>query len=201
MHEEVEYAINGLEPAVVQKERAMKTSLRTLAFTNFRTPRWIAVGVLAALAILLTPGISSAANGTWTSTAGGVTTTNNWSDTLKWLPGSVADGAGSLASFSSTITNATYITLDSSRTLGTLYFGVSGVNYWNLNTNSAGAVLTLDNGGVGAQPGISNASSGVVSIYTSLAGTQGLLKSGAGDVRLYSTNTFSVENSQSHPIA
>lgn len=84
-----------------------------------------------------------AADGTWTNNASG-----NWSTTTNWSGGIVADGVSSTADFSTlNITGTRTITLDSSRTLGTLKFAdaTSTTNSYIISTSN-GSTLTLDNG-------------------------------------------------------
>jgi autotransporter-associated beta strand protein len=88
------------------------------------------------------------ANGTWTANAAG-----NWSTTTNWSGGTVADGAGSTADFSTiNITAGRKVTIDTtSRTVGTLLVGDSTTAF-NAYTfaSTGGATLTFNNSGGGA---------------------------------------------------
>src|SRR5689334_19201535 len=90
--------------------------------------------------------LANAASGTWSVNASG-----NWSDPLNWTGGIIADGAGSAATFSLNITAARTVTLDSSRSIGTINIGDTASTYVGFTIdNSGGSVLTLDNNGTGA---------------------------------------------------
>lgn len=120
---------------------------------------------------------SFGADGTWTNAAGG-----SWDTAGNWAGGIIANGAGSLANFSTIdITAGRTVTLDTSRTIGGLIFGdanwsSSGFN-WALQS-SGGTILTLDNtGGPGGNPptitaGFANGT--LTSIRAVLAGSNGL---------------------------
>ncbi len=117
---------------------------------------------------------ANAADGTWTNDG-----SSNWSTTTNWAGGTVADGAGFLADFSTIdITANRFVTLDTSRTIGGLsfrdtYWTNSGFN-WNLQS-SGGSILTLDNtGGPGGNPPTITLATGISSITTVLAGSNGL---------------------------
>ena len=97
--------------------------------------------LLAGALALMSPAVARAQSGTWTTDGDG-----NWSDTTKWSGGTVADGAGNTATFNMNITANRTVTLDSSRTIGTILFGdTSGNSLWTLRTLT-GSVLTMDNG-------------------------------------------------------
>ena len=111
-------------------------------------------------------------DGTWTNNASG-----NWSATGNWAGGNVADGAGSLADFSTVdLTASRTNTLDSSRTIGRLIFGdllwTSSGYDWALSS-SGGSVLTLDNTGGTGGPSIT-ISNRTTTISALLAGSNGL---------------------------
>jgi len=125
------------------------------------------------------------ANGVWDVDASG-----NWSNTNNWSGGVVANGAGSSADFSTVnITVNRTVTLDDSRSIGTLEFGdPSGPQSWAL-APSGGSVLTLDMG-TGTSPSVV-VNQNAATISTPLAGTAGFTKSGAGTLTLAGTNTYS----------
>ena len=124
-------------------------------------------------------------NGFWNVDAGG-----NWSDTNNWSSGAVANGPGYTADFSALdiSTNRT-VTLDVSRSIGTLKFGdLSGSQSWVL-APSGGSVLTLDTG-TGGSPSLM-VNQNKATIAAPLAGTAGFTKSGVGTLSLAATNTYS----------
>ena len=134
----------------------------------------LAVWMLIATTVILN---ASGADGTWTNDA-----TGNWGTAGNWAGGTIADGAGSLANFSTIdITAGRAVTLDTSRMIGGLIFGDanwsnSGFN-WALQS-SGGSILTLDNtGGPGGNPptitaGFANGT--ITTIRAVLAGSNGL---------------------------
>ncbi len=124
----------------------------------------------------------SSGNGTWSSDASG-----NWSDPSKWSAGSIADGTGSTANFSTVnLTTDRTVTLDSSRNIGVMDFGdTSGTNNWFLNS-SGGSVLTLSAG----TPSIV-VNQNTATLNVPLAGTVGFTKSGPGTLVLAATNSLS----------
>jgi autotransporter-associated beta strand protein len=145
--------------------------------------------LLAASFAVLSISSAFAANGTWDVNANG-----NWSTTTNWFSGIVADGSGSTANFTNTITANRTVTLDGDRTLTNLVFGVPFTPYagnagsWTL---SGSGNLTL----TGTNPGITvhNLGTGnVARISSIIEGTNGLVKSGSGQLTLNGSavNTF-----------
>ena len=124
------------------------------------------------------------ANGVWITDANG-----NWSDTNNWSGGAVGSGAGFTADLSTiNITADRTVTLDASRSIGTLRFGdPSGTQSWIL-APIGGSVLTLDTG-TGSSPSVV-VNQNTATISTPLAGTAGFTKSGAGTLSLAGTNTY-----------
>jgi autotransporter-associated beta strand protein len=124
-------------------------------------------------------------NGTWTSDS-----TANWSDTTKWYGAFPANGAGYTASFNTiNITADRTVTLNGSRSIGTLSFGdISGTQNWRLDSSS-GAVLTLDTGTTTSPSIVVNQNT--VTLATPLAGVNGFTKSGSGTLALAAANSLS----------
>jgi fibronectin-binding autotransporter adhesin len=152
--------------------------------------RGIVAAVLLLGMILSQGGVASAqTSGTWTSTTSGF-----WSDSGNWSGGAIADGAGATASFTSDITAATTIGLDSSRTIGNLTFNdtvsPSFSTPWLLgNDGNESNILTLDV--ASGTPTITVGTSNRADISATLAGTQGLLKAGGGRLVLTGSNSYS----------
>ncbi|MEY4488676.1 MAG: hypothetical protein RIQ79_1184, partial [Verrucomicrobiota bacterium] len=123
-------------------------------------------------------------NGTWTADAPGT-----WADAAKWSAAFPANGAGNTANFSLlNITADRTVTLDGSRSVGTLRFGdTSGTQSWTL-ASSGGAALTLDSGTTSAASVVVVQNTATLS--ASLAGSYGLAKSGAGTLVLAGDNTL-----------
>ncbi len=99
----------------------------------------VALCLLAGALVLSSP--SPAPSATWNFAAG------TWSGTTNWVRSIVADGAGYTANFNAVnITANRTVTLDSSRTIGSMNFSdKSGNQLYTLSTAN-GSVLTLDNG-------------------------------------------------------
>jgi autotransporter-associated beta strand protein len=136
--------------------------------------------LLALLAIAAATSAAYGASGTWTFDGNG-----NWSDTTKWSGGTVADGAGSAADFSTIdITGDRTVTLDAAHTISTLNFGDAGTppdHNWILsgpNTLTMGAVPLI------------NVTDETATLGVPLAGTAGLTKVGAGILTFLGTNTY-----------
>ncbi|MDE0839424.1 MAG: hypothetical protein OSB41_10285 [Kiritimatiellae bacterium] len=71
------------------------------------------------LSALVLPGRSIAQSGTWTTNAAG-----SWTNTTNWSAGTIADGSGQTADFSTIdITDDRTVSIDSFRTIGHLTFG------------------------------------------------------------------------------
>jgi autotransporter-associated beta strand protein len=141
-----------------------------------------ATKVFSNLCLLLLAGATSlrAQNGVWTTDASG-----NWSDTTQWLGGTVADGSGNTADFSTVnITADRTVTLDAAHTLSTLKFGDFGTldHNWFL---SGPNILTL-----GTTPTIDVVNQ-TATISSVIAGTA-FTKTGFGTLVLNggATNTF-----------
>ncbi|HWH68371.1 MAG TPA: immunoglobulin-like domain-containing protein, partial [Candidatus Sulfotelmatobacter sp.] len=149
--------------------------------------------VLGSAALLTFPGpggmpqqmsIPLLANGTWSADISG-----NWSDTNNWSGGLVASGPGYTADLSAlNLTADRTVTLDSSRSIGTLKLGESlGSQNWILNASRA-SVLTLD---AGADiPAAIVVNQNTAAILAPLAGANGLIKSGPGALILGGANSL-----------
>jgi autotransporter-associated beta strand protein len=123
-------------------------------------------------------------NGTWIVDASG-----NWSTTNLWSGNTIANGAGFTADFSTlNITANRTVTLDSSRSIGTLKFGdPSGGQNWTL-ASSGGSALTLDTGSITVPSIVVNQNT--ATIAAPLAGVNGFTKSSAGTLILSGFNTL-----------
>lgn len=144
--------------------------------------------MLSASALLAFTG-AQAADGSWNTDASG-----NWilSNTVPWLGGVVAEGAGSTAYFTNDITSSRTATLTAPLTIGNLVFGDAATGTagsWIIAGTAANA-LTLQ----GATPTITvNAlgTNSLASITASLSGTSGLTKAGTGILSVSGSNTYS----------
>ena len=133
-------------------------------------------------------------SGTWNTTTTGL----NWSTAANWLGSSIADGAGYHANFNTVnIAADTTVHLDSARTIGSITFGdttISSAGSWILDNNGTPAnILTLG----GSAPSINVNALGtgkLATVSANIAGTSGLVKSGAGFLSLSGTNTYTGTN-------
>lgn len=157
------------------------------------------LGKTTTLVLLATLGASPAwaVNSTWTNQPGGADTSasGSWNDSANWATGTIADGSGFTADFSTldiagTGTGSNVITLDAPRTIGNLIFG-------NTNTATAGSWNVSDTTNdltlAGATPTItvnSLGSNGFVRINATIGGTDGLVKDGSGLLMLAGSNTY-----------
>ena len=143
----------------------------------------------AVLFLIATCGTALAADGTWTSTAGG-----NYSSTSNWQSGTVASGADATADFNTLdISDEVLVTLDTNPTLGHLVFGDTNTGtpgVWTILIGG-GDTITLD----GTSPSITVHPFGTVNVpgvgdvndmflQAQLAGTNGLTKLGDGILTL-----------------
>ena len=151
------------------------------AGTNYFTVRATDAAGASAFSLVAIYVSVIATNGVWITDGDGL-----WSTYTNWSNGAVGNGIGQTADFSTiNITANRTVMLDSKRSLGTLKFGdTSGAQNWTL-TSSGGTTLTLDTNSsiVVNQNTVTN--------LVSLAGTNGLTKSGAGTLILGVDNSFS----------
>jgi autotransporter-associated beta strand protein len=142
-------------------------------------------GLIASLAVL--PAAKAQTTFTWTNLAGG-----SWGTGTNWAGGTVANGEGNIADFSTlNITANATVTLDGNRTIGTLRFGdaTTASNDWTLNVGTpTTSIITLD---VPSGLGTIDVTSRTVTIGAVVAGTEGLRKTGLGTARLNGANTIS----------
>ncbi|MDW8309461.1 MAG: autotransporter-associated beta strand repeat-containing protein [Verrucomicrobiales bacterium] len=125
-----------------------------------------------------------AADGTWAVNASGT-----WSTAANWLGGVIADGVDAIADFGTiNITASRTVTLDTSRSIGTLIFGdTTPSDNWALAA-SGGSILTLQ---VTSGTPTVQVNNRMVTVSLVLAGTQGLNKTGTGTLLLSGANTYS----------
>ena len=114
-------------------------------FRAIRLRQTVRLVALAVLAVGMLAGKTDAANGVWIST----TDQSLWSTPGNWTGGTIADGAGALADFSTVdITSGITVNLDTPRTIGQLKFqDTNNTNAWTLaNNGNVANALTLNNG-------------------------------------------------------
>ncbi len=135
----------------------------------------------------LHPAPCLADTGTWIDTTTGP---NLWSNSAMWSGGTIADGAGFNANFTSNITVNTTVTLDSNRNISNLNFSDNGTSgsAWILNS-SGGSILTLGDGTTVGTSTIDTLTQ--ANITAILAGANSLTKTGAGTLQLGALNTYS----------
>ena len=139
---------------------------------------------IAALAALLATSSVYAASGTWLGNA------NWWSDPASWVSGTIADGTDSTANFTGVnLTGNIDKPLGGSgnnRTIGNIIFTDTTPSHnLTLSTNT----LTLDVSS--GQPNIDVTQTGrTLTISSTVAGNDGLQKSGLGTLTLSGNNTF-----------
>lgn len=105
----------------------------------------------------------------------------SWSDAANWKNSVVPGAIGVTANFNSfPQTFSSTVTLDGSRTVGSLVFGNPDASDWTLAA-SGGSVLTLAT--AAGSPVIAVESQNAI-LSPALAGTQGFVKSGTGNLRL-----------------
>jgi autotransporter-associated beta strand protein len=136
----------------------------TATYNTVNTPTWITNG-----------------DGLWSNLPG---------DELNWQNTVVAGGIGGVADFSKlALTQNTVVTLDGSRTIGSMAFGDASAPPafdWSLvSQNSSGLVLATSNG----TPQITVLNQ-MTTIGVSLSGNQGLTKGGPGSLNLTAASSY-----------
>jgi autotransporter-associated beta strand protein len=112
----------------------------------------------------------------------------SWSGAANWSNSVIPNASGMTADFSTlTLGGDTHVTLDSSSTVGTLLFGDRGNTYDWFVEDGFGTSLTLNNG---ANPALIAVSNRTATLAVSIAGANGMVKSGAGTLILSATNTY-----------
>jgi autotransporter-associated beta strand protein len=119
----------------------------------------------------------------WTNGSGG-----SWQTGGNWAGGVIPGGIDATADFSTlNLTADATVTLDGAMTIGNLIFGdTTPSNNWFLNTGSAGS-LTLR---VSSGSPVITVNNRTATIGATLAGSQGLLKSGSGTLVLSGTSNL-----------
>ncbi len=151
-----------------------------------RSMKRAVLATIAGIVIVMSAAAVWAASGTWinTTTPGTIL----WSNAASWSGGTIADGAGSTADFSTiNPTGDITINLDTPRTLGSLIFGdtdpstpagwiIGGTNTLILDNTggTGGPVITVNALGTGKSATINDV----------IAGTAGFTKNGAGTLVL-----------------
>ncbi|MEO5714862.1 MAG: LamG-like jellyroll fold domain-containing protein [Luteolibacter sp.] len=123
-------------------------------------------------------------NGTWTSNSSGT-----WSDKTKWSSNFPANGPGYSANFSTlNLAANTTVTLDRTRTIGTMTFGdTSGTESWTLNSADDSKLnLAVTSG----SPSIV-VSQNTATLALGVSGTNGFTKTGIGTLVLNGDNSLS----------
>ena len=152
--------------------------------TNYFTVRVTDAAGQNGFALVTIPVTVLSVSGVWTANADAT-----WGEANRWSGNLVASGAGQTADFSTLNISANrVVTLDSSRSIGTLKFGdASGTQAWTI-TNSGVSTLTL-NSGSAVQPAL--VVTNTTTISTPVAGTNGFVKSGPGTLILRGNNSLS----------
>jgi fibronectin-binding autotransporter adhesin len=148
-----------------------------------------------ASAILLASSLlTRGADGTWNNAAGG-----SWTNSADWLGGTIADSAANTANFNTLdITAATTVTLDVSRTIGTVIFG-------DTDTNSPAGWILSNSGILATTLNVTNITVNTINptttatifnstndaILSAVVTGSGVVKKGAGTVMFTTNNTMS----------
>lgn len=125
-----------------------------------------------------------AGSGVWTNASGG-----DWATAANWTSNAIASGADAVADFTTlALTADRSVSLNGARTVGGLVFDDTDAvkNNWTLATGTGG---TLTLAASGYTPIVSVAA-GTTTFSASVAGTQGLVKEGAGSLVLTGANPF-----------
>ena len=120
----------------------------------------------------------------WTNAAGG-----SWPEAGNWQSGVIGQGSGWPADFSTlTLAADAIVTLDGSRTIGSLVFGDGGNQYgWIIDPGSPAGTLTLDD----TSTPVIAVNNRTTTLNAGVAGSVGLTKAGNGTLVLTNTNPYS----------
>ncbi len=153
--------------------------------TNFITVRVTDAAGQNDFALLAIAVTVNTASGTWIADASG-----DWSTSNRWSGNLVATGAGNTANFSAiNLTGHRTVSLDSSRTIGSLRFGDLTSPFFNWTLVASGeSTLTLDTGSA-TSPSL--VVTNTTTIFAPLAGTNGFTKIGPGTLILGGDNPLS----------
>lgn len=161
------------------------------------SPRLLLPVAIVSALTWLPAALLHADSGTWIQQPGGADTSasGSWNTPGNWNP-TTADGSAFTADFntldiSGITTSSNVITLDAPRTIGSIIFGntnTATAGSWNIEPGTGTPSLTM----AGAATITVNAlgSSGFARINAVVAGSDGLIKSGAGMLVLSAANTY-----------
>lgn len=153
--------------------------------SSLRSSAALAAPSAALFIVLAASPLAHAANGTWTQ----LTTGGLWSNGGNWSGGTIADGSGFTANFSTlNLTANNTVKMDGSRTLTALTFQDTTTPFfrWTLDNNgNAANILTL----AGTNPSITVGASTTATISAVIAGSTNWSKAGNGTLILTGTNT------------
>ena len=130
--------------------------------------------------------VASAVYHTVTTATWNVDADGNWSDTTKWLNSVSPNGSGAPVAITYSRTANGVITLDATRTAGSLTFGNANGYTWTL-ASSGGSLLTLDT--PSGTPSITTQDVDTT-ISAVIAGSEGFSKSGPGTLILSGANIY-----------
>ncbi|HEX8490226.1 MAG TPA: hypothetical protein VF626_04350 [Chthoniobacterales bacterium] len=152
------------------------------SFSSYEMPASFAPIVAATTNAPASPS-ALAASGTWIANASG-----NWSTPGNWAGGVVADGAGSAASFTFNITTDVTVTLDTSRTIGSVFIGdLDGTQRYTI-APSGGSSLTFDSG----DPNLSSSLQQTITSAGDTVAVNILLNNNLDILNLSPTNAFTI---------
>jgi len=125
--------------------------------------------------------VSTATYHTVTTPTWSVDTNGAWSDSSNWLNTVIPDATGVSVDFYSTPQSAdTLVTVDGNRTVGNMTFGNSNAINWTLGSSGSNTLTLATTSG---SPTIT-VNNNAATVLASLAGSQGLVKVGAGELIL-----------------
>ncbi|MCX6925793.1 MAG: autotransporter-associated beta strand repeat-containing protein, partial [Verrucomicrobia bacterium] len=174
------YTTNGTTPTTGSPSGASGVTV-TVPVNTTRTIKAFARAPGYADSLVVSATYTTEAEATWTNQNGG-----SWPDPNNWALNIPANGSDATANFSTlTLPGDTFVSLDSSPTVGSLVFGDKGNLYnWEIDAGSGGT-LTLD----ATNPPTFTVVNKTATINTALAvaGTNALIKTGNGTLALAGT--------------
>jgi autotransporter-associated beta strand protein len=177
------YTTDGSTPTTSSPYGITPVSVVLPANTNI-TVQAFALGAGYSASSVQSAAYSTYTNYTWVNPSGG-----SWSSMANWSNNAVANGVGTPADFSElTLSGSPTVTLDIPATVGSLIFGdQANANSWTLADGGAGP-LKLN---AGTNIPVIAVSNQTTTISAVLAGSSGLIKTGAGTLVLNNANVDS----------
>lgn len=153
----------------------------------------------AALALLFSGRVGASVDYLWQANDGSGNLSGSWNDPADWSPAGPASGQDDTADFSQqNITATSTVTLDANQTIGNIIFGDTddtSAGNWVVTPGAGSYTLTLvTSSGLPTLTVSALGSGSYAEITAPIAGSQGFIKSGVGELILGSGSSDTVAN-------